>query len=436
MATGKVTKTTVESLSPLADGKAFLWDKQVAGFGVYVTPQGARVYVLQYRMGGRGYPTRRYTIGRHGSPWTPEKARDRARELLYQVHQGTDPLLKEQQEKAVAQVDEKLRFSNYLETFDKLYLQARKLRTGAAVRKTLVANVLPAFGDQPITTITKRQIVDLMDRLSERSNSTANHAFSALSALMNFALQRSDIDRSPLAGLKKPHKIPKRQRFLTDWELLRIWEAAEDMGFPEGTAIQMLILTGQRKNEVARASWSEINLTDLVWVLTPERTKNKRAHVIPITERMLAFFDKHWSPEARHGHLFLGERGNPINSFTAMKARLDAYTARRVELASAALSPGRSKSLEHFVFHDLRRTMATGMAILGVPIDHTEAILNHRDGARSELVETYQVYDLAPEKQRALAIWHKHIEELTKRGDAWPGGKELPPLVVPTRKSK
>lgn len=309
MATGKVTKTTVESLSPPADGKAFLWDKQIGGFGVYVTPQGARVYILQYRMGGRGYPTRRYTIGRHGSPWTPEKARERARELLYLVNQGTDPMLQKKQERSAAEVDEKLRFSNYLETFNKLYLQARKLRSGTTVYKSLVRDVLPAFRDQPITTITKRQVVDLMDKLSEKSNSTANHGFSGLRALMNFALQRSDIDRSPFAGLKKPHKVPPRQRFLTDCELLRTWEAAEDMGFPFGTAIQMLILTGQRKNEVARADWREINLRDLVWTLPPGRTKNKRTHAIPITERMLAFFDKHWSVETRHGHLFVAGRG-------------------------------------------------------------------------------------------------------------------------------
>lgn len=119
-----------------------------------------------------------------------------------------------------------------------------------------------------------------------------------------------------------------------------------------------------------------------------------------------------------------------------MKVRLDAHIARRVELANAALPAGTGQAVEHFTFHDLRRTLATGMAKLGVPVAHTEAILNHRDGARTELVETYQVYDLAPEKQRALAKWHKHIEELTRRDDAWPGGKELPPLVVPTRKPK
>jgi integrase len=278
-------------------------------------------------------------------------------------------------------------------------------------------------------------MIDLMDSLSERSKSTANHTFSSLSTMMNFALRRSDIDKNPLAGLNK-HKIEKRQRVLSDCELLRIWEAAEDMGFPEGVAIQMLILTGQRKNEVAQANWQEFDLSSYTWTLPPQRTKNKRTHIIPITERMLGFFDKHWPAETRHGPLFPAQRGKPINSFAAMKTRLDAYAARRVELARATLPPGTGQTIEHFVFHDLRRTVATGMAILGVPVNHTEAILNHRDGARSQLVETYQVYDLVPEKQVALANWHKHLEGLIHGDDAWPGGKELPPLIVPTRKPK
>lgn len=435
MATGKVTKTTVENLSPLKEGKAFLWDKQVAGFGVYVTPQGARVYILQYRMGGRGYPTRRYTTGRHGSPWTPEKARERARELLYLVYQGTDPLLKEQQARTVAQVDEKLRFSNYLETFEKLYLQARKLRSAPSIRRHLRLCALPTFGEQPITTITRQQIVALMDQLTERSRGAANHTFTALSSMMSFALQRSDIEHNPFVGLKRPHKFERRQRVLTDWEIMRVWEAAHDMGFPEGTAIQMLLLTGQRLNEVAHAVWDEMDLRDYFWKLPPERTKNKRTHIIPITERMLNFFDMHWPAEARSGNLFLGSRGNPFNSFHLIKQRLETHVARRVALANSALPSGTGNSLPHFVLHDLRRTVATRIRQLGEPLEHVEALLNHRE-VRSELVETYQVYDLAAEKQSALTMWHKHIDELLNSNDAWPGGKELPSLNITTRKSK
>jgi integrase len=215
---------------------------------------------------------------------------------------------------------------------------------------------------------------------------------------------------------------------------MRLWEAAHDMGFPDGTIVKMLLLTGQRLHEVAHANWQEMDLQDYFWKLPPERTKNKRIHILPITERMLRFFDTHWPAEARSGHLFVNQRGKPFSSFHSLKMRLEANIARRVAIATADLPPGTGKSVPHFVLHDLRRTMATHIRQLSEPAEHVEALLNHRE-IRSELVETYQVYDLAAEKQVALAKWHKHIEGLMRRDDAWPGGKALPPLIVSTRKN-
>lgn len=435
MATGKITKTTVDNLAPSPSSKVILWDEKVAGFGVYVTPSGTRGYVLQYRMGGRGYPTRRYTIGRHGSPWTPDKARQRALELLYQVYQGIDPLLAEQQARAVAEVDEKLRFSTYIESFDKLYLQAKNLRSARNVRAVLKVNALPAFGEQPITTITKQQIVALMDELSERNKHAARHTFAALRLLTNFAVTRSDLETSPLKGLKMPHKPTRRTRILSDQELLRAWEASADMGYPYGPLIQMLILTGQRLKEVAHATWSELDLRDHLWTLPAERTKNKRIHLVPISEDMLEFLNLHWPADSREGLLYRGKRGNRLTTFSTMKDHLDAYIARRVELA-ASQTGQRAEPVPHFVLHDLRRTMASGLRRLGVTLETTEVILNHVSGTRSDLVETYQRYDLAPEKSQALQSWHRHIKELLGSPDAWPGGKELPLLDIPSPQSR
>jgi integrase len=433
VAKGKITKTTVDSLLPSPAGKLFLWDGKVSGFGVYVTPKGTRGYVLQYRMGGRETPCRRYTIGRHGSPWTPEQARQRALVLLYEVDQGIDPLLAKQRAKAAAEVDEKLRFSVYLETFDKLYLLARRLRSAAEVRRCLRANALPLFGDQPITTITKQQIVGLMDQLLERNKSVALHTFTSLRAMMNFAISRSDLEMSPMQGLKKPHKPARRTRTLNDWELQRVWEAASDMGYPEGVIIQILILMGQRLLEVAHASWNEFDLRDHAWRLPPERTKNKRAHLLPLSEPMLEFFDLHWPAETRNGLLFPRKTGKPVTAFTFVKRRLDAHISRRVELAAAA-SGSTPAALPHFVLHDLRRTFSTGLRRLGATLETTELILNHVSGTRSELVDTYQLYDLLPEKSLALDRWHRHVNALMSASDAWAGGKTLPPLDFSSKK--
>jgi integrase len=436
VATEKLTKTIVEGLSAPTRGKTFLWDKTVAGFGVYVTPKGTRVFIVQYRMGGRGSPTRRYTIGRHGSPWTVDKARDRARELLYEVAQGIDPQLKEQEERTAAVVDEALRVRNYVETFDKFHLQARNLRSAKSTRRLLNQDVVPALGDRPLNSITRQDIVKLLDQLTLRSKGAANHNYCALSAMFNFAFRRGDIDRNPIQGLSKPHKFNYRQRVLSDWELLRAWEAAHDLGHPHGTAIQMLILTGQRLKEVCDAVWEEIDLHDNLWTLPAKRTKNKRTHMLPITEFMRAFFDVHWPAQGRSGRLFLTARGCKLTNFAITKKRFDAAVARRVDLAMAASPSSPGRKIEYFQFHDLRRTLATGLRRLSISLETTEGVLNHISGTRSSLVETYQVYDLAPEKQRALADWHRHIEKLIESPDAFPGGKELPPLQNPPRKRK
>jgi len=434
VAKGKITKTSVEGMVPPTSGRTFIWDETLKGFAVFVTPKGRRSYVIQYRMGGRGSRTIRYTIGPHGNPWTPEKARKRAIELKYQVHQGIDPAQAEKEARKVAVVDETLRFSAYLETFDRLYLKARKLRSAAEVRRVLRKNALPVFGDQPITTITKKQIVTLMDQLLEQNKSLALHTFTSLRAMMNFAITRSDIERSPMQGLTKPHKPARRTRTLSDWELQRAWEAASDMGFPEGTAIQMLILTGQRLKEVARAAWNEFDFRENVWTIPSERSKNKRTHVLPLSEHMLQFFDLHWPNGTREGFLFRGQHGRPISMFSIIKHCLDAHIARRAELAASVSGGAAATVIPHFVFHDLRRTMSSGLRRLGATLETTELILNHVSGTRSELVETYHRYDLLPEKSDALRKWHRHVEELMSAEDAWPGGKTLPRLNFSSKK--
>ena len=105
MATGRITKRTVEAVpTPPASSRSYLWDDQLKGFGVMVTPKGSRSYLIQYRIGGRGAQTRRYTIGKHGSPWTADRARMRATDLLEMVRKKVDPLdaEKEQIQAAVA----------------------------------------------------------------------------------------------------------------------------------------------------------------------------------------------------------------------------------------------------------------------------------------------------------------------------------------------
>jgi integrase len=415
----------VDELIPPAAGISFLWDSTVTGFGVYVTAGGCKTYVLQYRMGGRGSPVRRYTIGRHGNPWTPEAARQRALDLKIKIRQRIDPLEEDRAIRAPKAVDTRLLLANYLETYLKRHAEARNLRKAKETRAVFEKDILPYFGSRLVTEITRSDVVALLDKLSERSPGAAVVAYAALRTMFYFARKRSDIRENPIEGLGMPHRYESRDRFLNDWEIQRFWEGAEDVGGLYGIAMQMLLLTGQRRNEVLGMRWEEINFDRRAWVIPKERSKNKREHLVPLTTRLLAFIRLRWAdPQSRKGLLFTYSGENPLADLSKRKKRLDAAIARRISLLP---EPDCRREMPHFRYHDLRRTVATGLQGLRVLESHTEALLNHQSGTRAGIVGVYQRHQYEDEKREALELWHDHLRQLMRRPDAWPGGRVLPP---------
>lgn len=133
MAVGRITKRAVEAIPlPVGTARAYLWDDTLKGFGVMVTGKGSRSYLVQYQMGGRGCPTRRATIGRHGAPWTAEKARDRASDLLEMVRRGVDPVVEDRRRRDAetegAKDSARLAFDTYADLFGLKYVDAKGLR--------------------------------------------------------------------------------------------------------------------------------------------------------------------------------------------------------------------------------------------------------------------------------------------------------------------
>ncbi len=206
MPTGRITKRNVDSLESGA-GDVFLWDEDLRGFGLRLTPKGSRSYVLQYRMGGREAPTRRYTIGSHGSPWTPETARKEAERVLIMVRQGIDPVdaKKEQRRQAVD-----LAFDSYVDAFTRLYLQKRwkDWKLGAGV---LRREAIPVLRNKPLPRIKRSDLNPIWDRLEDRP-AVARLAHATLRKLFRWAVSRGDLDRSPIEGLPAPAPVPARDR--------------------------------------------------------------------------------------------------------------------------------------------------------------------------------------------------------------------------------
>lgn len=405
MTVTRINKTSVENFQLPALGKrAVYWDDRLKGFGVRVTCSGNRTYVVQHRIGGKGSPSKTYTIGRHGNPWTADTARDHAKSVLESVRIGVDPTDAKREaiiQRAAAQkLTRTLAFNSYANQFLNQRVTDRGLRREAEIRSIFLRDLIPYFKSQPITSITKKDVDGCLSQIGKRSHSSANKAYRWLKNMFNCAVLDDDISKSPLDKIKMPFPEPSRDRVLNDSELVTVWRASVHLGYPFGPMIKMLIATGQRLREVAEVEWSEFDFANGEWIIPPSRTKNGKKHVVPLnghTTDVLSALMPMRSDSC--SYVFSTNLTNPVSGFSRAKRRLDAL----VIPACAGIA--------NWTFHDLRRSFATGCQKLGIPIEHTEALLNHSNST-SGLVGIYQRHDYAPEKRQASDLWDNHLTKI------------------------
>jgi integrase len=190
---------------------------------------------------------------------------------------------------------------------------------------------------------------------------------------------------------------------LSDREIGALWHVLEDEGAPFGPAIQLLLLTGQRRNEVFEAERSEFHLETQLWTIPGGRAKNGNAHMVPMAPAVVEIA-KSLIAGNRSGKL-MPARGNGHagpSGFSKAMTRIRSALERRI-----------GEPVPHWTLHDLRRTTATGLQRLGVRLEVTEAVLNHLSGARSGIVGVYQRHNYYEEKKAALAAWCKEVKRLS-----------------------
>ncbi len=363
-----------------------------------VTATGVRSYIVQYRMGGRGHSTQTITIGRHGSPWTAEKAREHANDLLELIRKGVDPKAaeaeKRRREDEERQQKDVLAFGAYVDTFIRRHAVKKQLRSTPDIEAVFRRDLKPRLGDRSIRDLTRADIAKCLDEIGDRSGSAANKAHKWLKKMLNFAAERGDIATSPMDRMAPPHEQSSRERALNDQETLLVWNASEALGYPFGPLVQLLLLTGQRLREVAGMQWTELNEAATEWLIPGQRTKNGNTHLLPLSAATTAVIQGLSARKVSDSYVFTTTGRSAVSGFSKAKSRLDAIIAKQND----------DRSLPGWTFHDLRRTVATGCQKLGIPIDHTEALLNHT-GRRKGLVSVYQVYDYRDEKAKAIERW-------------------------------
>ena len=403
MAKQAITIRTVESIKPCPDRDIYTWDTSLKGFGLRVTPKGVKSYVLQYRVSGGA--ARRKTIGIHGSPWTTQTSRKEAERLLMLVRQGIDPV---DMAREVQQSDKRLNFASYCDLFVDLYLRHHWPDTWPEAMRVLENVAKPRWKKQSLASLGRADMVRLFDEYADRPG-MRKMIHSLLRKLFNWAVDRGDIAASPLAGMAAPRALPSRRRVLGEEELICLWKATERAGWPWGPYVRLLILTMQRRQEVAEMDWSEIDLAAKLWRLPAERAKNDEPHIVPLSDLIVRELEVMGAQE--RGLVFTTNGRTPVSGFSKAKRALDAdMLAIMKDRHEEQGGDPSTVVIPDWRLHDLRRTGATNLQALGVPIEVTEAVLNHISGTRAGIAGIYNRYKYEPEKKATLEAWSRRLQ--------------------------
>ena len=407
----RITKRAIDDLRGRAKSEGrtlYLRDDELTGFGSVSTKVGACSYFVEYRLGGRGTTQKRMTIGKHGV-LTPDEARKRAKEELSKVARGADVV----QERKDARARRKAgTFRDLSESY--FAANGKQEKTGEwksrhwrETHAMLEKSVYPVLGTKVPDAITKPELSGLVNKTKARSHSVARRLHETLRPLFGWAFATGAIQGNPMTGLPCPKPVEARDRVLSDAEIKALWQAATDQSWPFENVVKLLLLTGQRRDEVAEMKWRELDLDAAEWSLPKERCKNKRAHVVdlcPEAVRLLDPISNAAVPRLRHGAgdlVFSTTGTTPVSGFSKVKRRID---ARMQAILGDAFQPWR--------LHDLRRTAASGMAALGFQPHIIERILNHLSGAQGGLVGVYQRHEYRKERKEAILAWGDKVMQI------------------------
>jgi integrase len=392
----KINAKTVARLA-LPEGKADVihFDDGMPGFGLRLRKSGEQVrrsWVVQYRHAGA---TRRLLLG-SADVLGVEQARAAAKKALGKVALGGDP----QGEKAEQRARDMFTMSALADDYLKAKEGSVRARTLVESQRYLTGPYFKALRNMPVEQITRRDVAARVLAITRESGATTGgRARSALSSMFAWAMGQGLAENNPVVGTNEPKTAQSRDRVLDDNELAAVWRAAGDDGF--GKIVRLLILTGQRRTEVGGARWNEIDLAQGVWRLPPERTKNGRAHALPLSALAVSVIEA--IPQRVGRDCLFGERGTSgFCSWATAKAALDDRLGDKVA---------------KWTLHDIRRSVATRMCDLGVMPHVVEQILNHQSGHRGGIVGVYNRSAYEGPVKAALGMWADHIRTLVEGGE-------------------
>jgi integrase len=400
-----LTQVALDNLSPGA-ARREVPDGKESGLYFVVQPTGAKSWALRYRFEGR---PRKLTLGPYPQIGLA-KARAAAARAKGSIADRVDPGAQKQAQRATAIAAALRQTSDSVEKViaDFTALYAKPNTRDWRETERLLRQFADAWKGRRLGEIDKVDIHRVLDGIVARGAPVgANRTFAQLRRMCKWAVSRGIISASPCDGIDRPSGEKSRDRVLDADELCPVWLAAGDLGFPFGPITRLLILTGQRRSEISGMEWRELDLERGVWAISAARAKNKRVHVLPLSPQALTIIK---GLPRFSGSRFVFSPGKTAPSgFSRAKTRLDGLIAK--------LNGG--EPLAPWILHDIRRSVASGLAELGINLPVIERLLNHVSGSFAGIVGVYQRFNFADEMRAAMERWGRHVEAL---GTKEPGG--------------
>jgi len=389
----KFTDSSIRAIKPKKE-RFEVWETNGKGFGLRVAPSGKKSWIYIYRFDGKA---RRMTLGAYPKMSLADAHEEHAK-AKKDLSKGTDPGEKEQTKKRADR--NAVTVQDLVDEFVEHHSKREK-RSWAEDKRCLYLDVVPYIGTMAAKDVRRRDLVKVIDRIINRgSPGQAIRTKKVIAKMFAVGVERDVIQASPAIGLPKMENLkPKaRTRYLSDSEIKEFWNKLPTSGISPAfqLVLKLLLTTGQRRGEVAGASWSEFNPEEKFWVIPGERTKNGFSHRVPLTDLTIKLLDevKALNPDSKH--IFPAERK-------------DSHIDPRAVTRAIRLAQGHWEIEENFRPHDFRRTVTSGMAALGIPQLTISKVLNHREGG---VTKDYNQYEYDAEKKHALETWEGKLESI------------------------
>ena len=391
MASIRFNHQAVKAIEP--QGKRIeIFDEGEKGLGLRVTKNGTKTFFYRYRINNK---IRRYTIGQFDAVGIRE-ARDEVSRLRVMVLDGLDPQAERQKKKNIHGLKT---FSELVEEFKEKYLPTLRENTQKEYIRIIDKELIPVFGKFPVVKITKHEIVEILDNKAykDKSPTMANRIRSRLSRIFTFGMERGHVEMNPIQNISTYKQgESKRHRYYSEEEMRKLWGFFEDWGEPTRSVLEMLLICGQRKTETMQMRW--IDIQGKVWTIPASLAKNKQPHDVPLSTMALEIIGRMKKLNGKSEYVFASPQ-NP-------KKPLDSLSRVRQAIKN-------NTKVSDFRPHDLRRTVATYLAKLGIERTVLGKILNHKGLAGDgQVTAIYDRHSYMDEKHDALELWSKNLRKI------------------------